>query len=129
MKEKILELRAKGKTYQEIVQIIGCSKASVSYHCSEKVRQNFRDYRNKNRKKCRRDLKEKAGGRCCICGYNKCFTSLSFHHKDPSIKDGQISDMMYTHGKAAVIEEIKKCILVCTNCHGEIHEGLIKVDI
>jgi hypothetical protein len=33
MKEQILELHAQGKSYNEIVRILGCSKGSVSYHC------------------------------------------------------------------------------------------------
>lgn len=35
MKEQILELRAQGKTYNEIVELLGCSKSTVSYHCGE----------------------------------------------------------------------------------------------
>lgn len=35
MKEKILRLRADGKTYSEIVAQLGCSKSSISYHCGE----------------------------------------------------------------------------------------------
>lgn len=35
MKEKILALRAEGKSYNEIVSIIGCSKGTVSYYCGE----------------------------------------------------------------------------------------------
>ena len=127
MKEKILALKSEGKTNTEIVNILGCSKANVSYHCSETVKQKYRDYRNTNRKKSIRDLKIAAGGKCCICGYDKCFTSLSFHHKDPTKKEGGIAEMIYNIGKAAATEEVKKCILVCSNCHGEIHEGLVTI--
>ena len=35
MKEEILKLRKEGKTYNEIVKILGCSKGTVSYHCSD----------------------------------------------------------------------------------------------
>lgn len=35
MKEQILKLRKEGKTYDEIVKILGCSKSTVSYHCGE----------------------------------------------------------------------------------------------
>ena len=35
MKEQILELRAQGKTYNEIVSIVGCSKGTVSYYCGD----------------------------------------------------------------------------------------------
>lgn len=127
MKEQILELKRQGKSHNEIVRILGCSKASVSYHTSEKVKQSYRDYRNKNRKKIVKELKVLAGGKCCICGYNKCMTSLSFHHLDPNEKIGHVTEMVYTHSKYLAGEEAKKCILVCSNCHGEIHEGLVKI--
>jgi hypothetical protein len=127
MKEKILRLKGEGKPNKEIVQILGCSKATVSYHCSEKVKQSYRDYRNKNRKKTIKDLKVESGGKCFICEYDRCFTSLHFHHKIPSEKIGGVSEMVYTHGKYASIKEAKKCVLVCANCHGEIEEGIIKL--
>jgi 5-methylcytosine-specific restriction endonuclease McrA len=127
MKDQILKLRAEGKTYDEIVQIIGCAKSTVAYHCSEKVKQSFRDYRNTNRKKSIRELKYKAGGKCQICGYNRCLSSLAFHHKNPAEKIGTIGEMVYSHSKTAAAIEVKKCVLVCTNCHGELHEGLIKL--
>lgn len=127
MRDEILALRSEGKTYNEIVRIVGCSKASVSYHCSESVRQSFRDYRNKNRKKSIRSLKSQAGGKCAICGYDRCLTSLHFHHKDPDEKVGSIGAMVYSHGKQAALEEVKKCVLICANCHGEVHEGLVKL--
>jgi CRISPR/Cas system Type II protein with McrA/HNH and RuvC-like nuclease domain len=38
MKERILSLRAQGKSYNDIVAIIGCSKSIVHYHCSENGR-------------------------------------------------------------------------------------------
>lgn len=34
MKEEILNLRKNGKTYNEIREILGCSKGTISYHCS-----------------------------------------------------------------------------------------------
>ena len=29
-------------------------------------------------------LVEYKGGKCEICGYNKCYAALEFHHKDPN---------------------------------------------
>ena len=34
-KDKILELRSEGKSYNEIQDILGCSKSVISYHCGE----------------------------------------------------------------------------------------------
>lgn len=67
------------------------------------------------------------GGKCQICGYNKCNEALEFHHLNPSEKDFALSrtiDMKWDKQK----EELKKCICVCANCHREIHQGLIEID-
>ena len=61
-------------------------------------------------------------GTCVRCGYNICPHALDFHHIDPSQKDTIISSDSITIEKA--IEESKKCILLCANCHKEFHAGL-----
>ena len=75
------------------------------------------------RKRKKRELIEYKGGKCEICGYNKCDRALQFHHKNPKEKDFQIS------GKSLSFENLKnevdKCMLVCSNCHSEIHDNLI----
>ena len=77
-----------------------------------------------------RNLKLKSikykGGKCLKCGYNKCSRSLDFHHLDPLKKDFNISDGK-THNFEKLKPELDKCILICSNCHGELHEGLITV--
>lgn len=62
------------------------------------------------------------GGSCEICGYNKCLTALQFHHKDPSKKDFTISGSSKAYETLRL--EVDKCILVCSNCHAEIHAGI-----
>jgi hypothetical protein len=66
---------------------------------------------------------EYKGGNCVLCGYDKCIRSLSFHHLDPNSKDFSISKN--TNKKWDVVKtELDKCILVCMNCHMEIHSGI-----
>jgi len=63
---------------------------------------------------------EYKGGHCEKCGYNKCISALEFHHIDPSQKEFIISTLQrysFEHMK----KELDKCILVCSNCHREIH--------
>lgn len=65
--------------------------------------------------------KYKAEG-CSICGYNKCLEALDFHHKDNEDKDFAISLMVKTNRPMKkVIEELAKCIVLCANCHRELH--------
>lgn len=47
MKEQILNLRKEGKTYNEIIEIVGCSKSTVSYHCGEKQKEKSKNRRNR----------------------------------------------------------------------------------
>jgi len=78
----------------------------------------------KRTRKARRRAKLKAieykGGKCQLCGYKKCPAALEFHHIDPSKKDIRISAI---GGRkwSIVKKELDKCILLCSNCHREIH--------
>jgi hypothetical protein len=74
------------------------------------------------RKRTKIKLVEYKGGCCEICGYNKCVGALSFHHKNPSEKDFNISAKSYSYERLK--NEVDKCILVCNNCHTEIHEEI-----
>lgn len=65
-------------------------------------------------------------GKCVRCGYDTCISALEFHHIDPSNKDTIISSDSITLEKA--IEESKKCILLCSNCHKEFHANLWKLE-
>jgi hypothetical protein len=49
---------------------------------------------------------------------------MDFHHLDPYKKDFSIG-RNWSKSLDALKAELDKCILVCRNCHGEIHEGLI----
>ena len=76
--------------------------------------------RLKNRKK---ELVKLLGGKCSICGYNKCINALDFHHKNKDNKEGNLAHIIKDSSKENSLKEIKKCILVCANCHREIHTG------
>ena len=75
-------------------------------------------------RKVRAILVAEAGGRCAICGYDRCEWNLHFHHVAPSTKS---FSMTMGSGKslAAYRAEAKKCVLLCANCHGEVEMGLV----
>lgn len=62
---------------------------------------------------------------CDKCGYKKCSKALEWHHPN-SNKDGDPSELLH-YSLKKYIEEIKKCQLLCANCHREEHETLEKV--
>lgn len=65
---------------------------------------------------------KKLGGRCSICGYNKNLAALTFHHKNPKRKNFQLDIRSLSNRRQSWIDsELKKCILVCNNCHAELH--------
>lgn len=77
----------------------------------------------------RKKLKEKAilykGGKCSICGYDKCNTALEFHHTDPSNKEIEISCNKNPSWDKLKIE-LDKCVILCANCHRELHEEMAR---
>ena len=65
------------------------------------------------------------GGKCQVCGYNKCLRALDFHHKDPKEKEVTVSTVMHRRSWERIYKEVKKCTLLCCRCHREVHAGLI----
>ena len=61
---------------------------------------------------------------CSICGYKRCASALEFHHKESAKKESTISQI---DSFKKLKEELAKCIVVCANCHREIHEKLIDI--
>ena len=74
------------------------------------------------KKRQKQKLVDYKGGKCEICGYNKCIEALDFHHLNPNEKDFGLSKKYISFEKAK--KEVDKCILVCANCHREIHAKL-----
>jgi hypothetical protein len=59
-------------------------------------------------------------GGCYQCG-EKHPAALDFHHIDPSIKSFNISTAITSKTIAGLQEEIKKCVVICANCHRKLH--------
>ena len=90
------------------------------YNCSPIKEQNH-PHKSERRKR-KEALVKMLGGRCSKCGYNKNIRALSFHHKNPKDKLFDISNNGNLMGEwEIVIQEAKKCKLLCLNCHAEVH--------
>lgn len=68
-------------------------------------------------------LKAERGGCCSKCGYDRCADALEFHHIDPTQKEFHLGDRRGL-GLDKLRAEMDKCILVCRNCHTEIHSAM-----
>lgn len=75
----------------------------------------------------RREFKQRCidykGGQCEECGYCLCIDAMSFHHRDSSEKDFEISRVRSVTEKAFEMAkpELDKCRLLCVRCHAEEH--------
>ncbi len=97
------------------------------YECSGESTRRNNETRKHQKTILRRSMKKQAikmlGGKCSICGYDRCIDALEFHHKDPKEKDFKIGSgntMSWKDYK----KEAEKCILVCSTCHKEINSKL-----
>lgn len=79
-------------------------------------------------KKRKTDLISIFHSKCCICGFDKFQEALEFHHVNPKEKAfGIMSGNVVTKSLKKQLQELKKCILVCANCHRGIHYNHISV--
>ena len=168
---QVIELRKEGRTYDQIKDITGIGKGSISNICKEaSLGQNYIEltpekiaecqklydeignikkvaketgisyqrlrnviqlktvapkdsytYVKEHRKRVKEELIAYKGGKCEICGYDKCIAALDFHHINPEEKDFAISNSNIYKNIEALKQEVDKCMLVCANCHRELH--------
>jgi hypothetical protein len=93
-----------------------CKNRDTNFHHQSYLRQQARGRENKLR------LIAMLGGECAICGYRRNYSALEFHHVDPADKKFQLdmrslSNMQWD----LILQEAKKCSLLCANCHAEHH--------
>lgn len=82
-------------------------------------------------KQCRAAQKQKLvacfGGRCGICKTVDHAVVFDFHHIDPSTKSFEISRKYRAWD--VVVDEAKKCAMLCSNCHRKVHANLLDLPI
>ena len=173
VKEQVIQLRKEGKSYNEIHELTGVAKSSISDICRplglggqvvieltpeliNKAQELYNSIGSVKkvakqigvasqrlskvltlkkpsgvtksesviswRKRVKIRLVEYKGGKCQCCGYNNCIEALEFHHLNPAEKDFTISGTSKSF--ESLKKEADKCILVCSNCHKEIHAGV-----
>jgi hypothetical protein len=65
----------------------------------------------------------------CVCCGESDHNCLDFHHVNPEEKEIKISTAL-GRGAKTVVKELKKCIVVCANCHRKVHayNTVVEVD-
>ncbi len=81
----------------------------------------------KRRKKLKEMVVEYKGGSCTVCGYKKYVGAFDLHHIDGSKKEFGLAMQGLTRSWEKIKAEADKCILVCANCHREIHGGITQL--
>lgn len=77
------------------------------------------------RKRTKDRLFRAFGSKCACCNYDKCLEALQFHHLDPNTKEFTISTLTSDiRGWDKIVIEARKCVMLCANCHSEVHAGL-----
>ncbi len=78
------------------------------------------------RQRTKNRIIESFGGKCNVCGYDRCAAALELHHLDPSKKNFSFGAIRADPKKwDIIVEELRKCIMLCANCHREIHSKVI----
>jgi hypothetical protein len=121
MKEQILNLRNKGLSYKDIQKELNCSLGTISYYCGDNQKEKTAERRKRKRiisRKWLEDLKDTLI--CTKCGEDRNWV-LDFHHIDSTQKENTISKLIKSSNKVTVLKEIEKCIVLCANCHRDLH--------
>jgi hypothetical protein len=116
--KRLKRLEIENRVSIEKDNVLHKKKKVLSEESKLKQSQKSIEIRRKNKQKALDYL----GNKCISCGYNKCSAALEFHHIDPSNKTNQISRML-TSKWNIILEELNKCILLCSNCHAEHHNS------
>jgi predicted HNH restriction endonuclease len=79
------------------------------------------------RRKIKRMLVEYKGGSCQLCGYSRYFGAFDLHHKGDSPKSFGIAAGGISRSWEKMKAEADKCVLLCANCHREVHAGVAQL--
>ena len=111
METKVKKCKKHGETTYQL----NSQKKWICLECRKETRLSYR-HRMRNKAKEYKNM-----FKCSICDYNKSMWALEFHHLNPNEKEYNLGHL-YTSSTKKLYEELDKCILVCSNCHKEIHE-------
>ena len=130
-KAEMEALLAAGLSLREIAREMDRSLATIR-HWDGQVRTQARaapQAGSERRRIIKRKLVEEAGGKCLICGYDRCQQALEFHHLDPSTKEFHLALKGVTRSLAKSRAVARKCVLLCSNCHSEVEAGIVAVPL
>lgn len=127
-REKALAARARGVTVIELrCRHHGLTDFYVAPNADYKCKRCRTERVAHWRRDAKDDLVRTAGGRCVLCGYDRCLGALHFHHLDPQAKAFGLAMRGHTKSFEKLLAEAQKCILLCANCHAEVERGVTEI--
>jgi transposase-like protein len=94
------------------------------YRCAKCRSEQVSDWRRRVKER----LVAESGGSCSLCGYDRYLGALEFHHLDPATKDFNLSLRGVTRSMERLRAEVRKCVLLCANCHAEVEGGIAALE-
>jgi DNA-binding MarR family transcriptional regulator len=119
-KDIIFELYSQGKSYSQIQKETGFSKGTISYHLGVGVKEKAANRRKQDRHKITNYIRLAKTGKVCVdCKEDYPPWILEFDHLPGTDKLFTIGQHNISRDKSLedVKAEIKKCEIVCANCH------------
>lgn len=80
---------------------------------------------NNNLNNTLKEFKVKSG--CCICNFNTTYSALHFHHINAKAKKDMISKIIDYGDYYEILVELKKCVILCANCHAMYHTSPLHI--
>ena len=97
----------------------GRQKLFCSLRCKNSAHQSYPAQKKRGLDRKLYFIKQR-GGQCSKCGYATNLAALAFHHLHG--KEFQLDVRSLSNRKLSpIINELSKCILLCSNCHAETH--------
>lgn len=101
------------------------SRHSACKYCYKTIRkksyESNKSYYIEKSKKRSNDISDwflniKSKLKCEVCGFSH-VACLDFHHINGDDKELEVSTLVHSGNKKRILEEIKKCVVLCSNCH------------
>lgn len=102
-----------------------CARLKASAVHALKYKEKYADICKTRSLRAAAIVREAKQGGCTLCSERE-LCCITFHHLDPKEKDFTIANAR-NYNEVKILAEIKKCIIVCGNCHDKIHAGIINV--
>lgn len=101
-----------------------CKACAKTAYAKKHYEANKELYKTRSKKSALAFIEEykqfKSTLKCSSCGEDRHWC-LAFHHVDPKQKESTVSKIVGLNSRKRLQEEIDKCIVLCHNCHADLH--------